>query len=177
MYERINENIKNREKLGNWTFMHCARVSSLAGKIAEEMGYSKIYIKKIENAAMLHDIGKIDIPSEIINKKSPLTLEEFEKMKNHTIYGEKYTNNVFVKNVIKYHHEKYDGTGYPYGLKGEEIPLEARIVTVADVYDALANSRPYKPAWEIQHIINFFKSDTESFDPKVKKALLKIIDN
>ncbi|WP_024850622.1 HD domain-containing phosphohydrolase [Hydrogenovibrio kuenenii] len=143
---------------------HMARVAHYARIIAKEVapdyGYDDEFVEHVFMFAPLHDIGKISIPDEILRKPGKLTDEEFDFMKVHTTKGSDLAGLLLknfdlenikfapmIKNVIRYHHEKVDGSGYPDGLKGDEIPLESKIVAVADIFDALTTVRPYKQAW------------------------------
>ena len=135
----------------------------------------------IKNASPLHDIGKVALADTILLKPGKLTPEEFEIMKSHTIYGGRILEGAHSK-VLKiahkmslYHHEKWNGTGYPHGLKGEDIPLEARIVTVADVFDALCQFRVYKKAWKTEEAYEYILAQSgQSFDPRIVAAFKKI---
>lgn len=130
-------------------------------------------------AAALHDIGKVGIPDSILNKPGRLTDEEYEIMKTHvvigknildTTYGNKLSNNIikYARDIVYHHHEKYDGTGYPEKLKGEEISIISRIMALIDVYDALANPRVYKPAMPYKEVEEFIKDQSgRMFDPKI----------
>jgi HD-GYP domain-containing protein (c-di-GMP phosphodiesterase class II) len=139
--------------------------------------------KGIMWGAYVHDIGKIAIPDYILLKPGKLTKEEFEIMKKHVIYGYRLLSGIrripqTTLNVVKYHHEKWDGTGYPEGLKGEEIPLEARIFAIIDVFDALISKRPYKDAWPIDKAISVIKEGKgKHFDPYVLEIFLDLIVN
>ncbi len=130
--------------------LHLDRVSTLSQMFAKWMGLMPQRVLEIYAYAYLHDLGKIVIPPEILYKEGPLTDEEWQLIKNHTIFGAKIIGDVpwleTAKNIALYHHENYDGSGYPYGLSGSEIPIEAQIVKLADVYDALREKRVYKSA-------------------------------
>jgi len=165
------------ENTGN----HIERVGKLSAFIAKKLGLSAKFQKDIEYYAPLHDIGKIMIPKEILNKKGELTDEEFELMKKHTIYGGAILSNSerleMAKNIALYHHEKWDGSGYPYGLKGIKIPIEAAIVGLVDVYDALRSERPYKKALSHKEALRIILNGDnltrpEHFNPKVLEIFL-----
>jgi two-component system response regulator RpfG len=167
------------EETGN----HVIRMAKYSRVIAEQLGFSKDEADVIEMSAPMHDIGKIGIRDDILLKPGKLTSEEFEVMKNHTIIGYdilKDSPSKFLQlgGVIALgHHEKFDGTGYPYGKKGNDIPIEARIVTVADVYDALVSDRPYKNAWSTEAAIEYMESHKgKHFDPECFDAFKSEID-
>ena len=136
-------------------------------------------IEDIGVAATLHDIGKVGIPDEILNKPGKLTDEEYEKMKQHTVighqilentYSDKISNDIleYAKEITLHHHEKYDGTGYPDGLKGDKIDIISRIMAVIDVYDALVNDRVYKKAMPYSEVEDYIISQSgKAFDPKI----------
>ncbi|MCR5081819.1 MAG: HD-GYP domain-containing protein [Treponema sp.] len=132
-----------------YTSGHSKRVAEYSKMIAEKMGKNKSYLENIYLAALLHDIGKIGIPDEIINKKSKLTKEEYEIIKQHPVIGYEILQNI--KTVpeivigVRWHHERYDGKGYPDGLYGRDIPEYAQIISVADAYDAMTSNRSYRP--------------------------------
>jgi HD superfamily phosphodiesterase len=168
------------------TYNHLVRMSLYSYLIAKEMGFDEEWCEKLKLAAPMHDIGKLGIKDTILLKPAKLTDEEFEEMKKHTIYGYEILKDSTIdilkmaSNIALCHHEKYDGTGYPRGLKGEEIPIEARIVAVADVFDALTSRRPYKEPYEIDRAVEIIEKDSgKHFDPKVvqafKRALPEII--
>src|SRR5208283_2406820 len=132
----------------HYTYGHSKKVSKYASEIATALGYSKEKITTIQTAGLLHDIGKIGVSDAILGKQSPLTEEDWQPIHAHPDMGAAIIKNVeSLKDClpgIQYHHERYDGTGYPTGLKGENIPLDARILAVADSYDAMTSQRPYR---------------------------------
>lgn len=173
---------------------HIRRTRGYIELFCQELGISPEDTKIIADAAPLHDIGKIGIPHAILQKKGPLNPEEWEIMKSHaTIGGEALSESEvpviqIARQIAIGHHEKYNGNGYPFGLKGEEIPLAARIMAIADVYDALRSPRPYKEGFDHTKTYNIIvngdnKTHPEDFDPKIleifkknHKKLAKIYD-
>lgn len=162
---------------------HTQRVGEVSASIAKQMGFPPKFVNLLRLAARLHDIGKIAIPDEILRKPDRLTGEEFERVKIHADVGAAILANgttpivQMAERIARAHHEWFDGSGYPLGLAGESIPIEARMVAVADSYDALTNTRPYKRAWSTQEARNEIvsKSGTQ-FDPKVVNAFMAIGD-
>lgn len=141
-------------------------------------------IELISTAAALHDIGKVAIDKNIVGKKGRLTAEEFETMKTHTIIGEEMLNNIpaysddplikYAKEICRWHHERYDGKGYPDGLKGDDIPVSAQVVSVCDVYDALISKRPYKPAYPREKAIKMIRDgECGAFNPLLVECLIE----
>lgn len=132
----------------HYTAGHCMRVTDYALLLGRAVNLPRERLDILEEAAFFHDIGKIGIPEHILNKKDSLTVEEFEEMKKHPVIGAEIiaSTGVFAEHalLVRLHHERYDGRGYPDGLKGEEIPLEARIMAIADTYDAMTSDRPYR---------------------------------
>jgi len=158
---------------------HVLRVGELSSKIAKEMALSPQYCKDIEIFARFHDIGKIGIPDSLLLAERKLTDEEFEMMKTHTIMGYNILKeSPFMKmasDIVYAHHERFDGKGYPRGLAGENIPLSARIVSVADVYDALRSVRPYKKAMPHKDACDIIVDGAGSFfDPAVVIAFERL---
>lgn len=155
-----------------YTKGHCGRVADYAITMASELHLSDDSMRAIRHGSWLHDCGKIGVPKEILNKKGPLDPDEFEVIKNHPKWGadiaDKASMSHVVLNIILHHHERYDGTGYPSGLKASEIPFEARIVTVADVFDALTTNRPYREKYGIEKTLNIMSVMRGSaFDPDI----------
>ncbi len=163
------------------TRQHLKNISIISYLLALALGMSKSEAELIKNASPLHDIGKVALADNILLKPGKLTPEEFEVMKSHTIYGGRILEGAHSKvlqmayKMSLFHHEKWNGSGYPKGLKGEEIPLEARIVTVADVFDALCVSRVYKKAWKTEEALAYINEQAgQAFDPNIVEAFLKV---
>ena len=163
------------------TRSHLRNISLLSYTLALALGLDKKRAELIKNASPLHDIGKVALADNILLKPAKLTPQEYEIMKSHTIYGGRILEGAHSKilqmahQMSLYHHEKWNGTGYPKGISGEDIPLEARIITVADVFDALCTKRAYKKAWSVVDAYNYILEESGvSFDPKVVNAFKKV---
>ncbi len=161
------------------TGQHTQRVGVMAAQLAEALGLPKHYVELIHRAAPMHDVGKIGIPDAILLKPGRLTSEEFETMKQHAtigadlLAGGHWALVQMAERIARSHHERWDGSGYPSGIGGEEIPLEGRIVAVVDVFDALTHSRPYKRAWPIEEAIEeITRQSGKQFDPNVVEKFL-----
>ena len=158
---------------------HSHRVSEITKILAEELGFSEDNAENISKASIMHDIGKISIEDTILFKPGKLSKEEFEVVKRHTTTGYNILKNSnlpllkMAADIALYHHERYDGKGYPEGKKGGEIPKECEIVAVADVYEALISKRCYKEPWPHEKVVQYFKENSGSqFSPDVVEALL-----
>lgn len=164
-----------------YTKGHSERVADISVALAQELNLSGRDIESIEYTALLHDIGKIGIADNILGKNSSLTNKEFDKIKEHTVMGAKIIEPVdFLKNSYKaiyHHHEKYNGKGYPDGIKSEKIPILARIIAVADAYDAMSSDRPYRKKLSHNKILKELEEQSgKQFDPEVVKALNLFLD-
>lgn len=160
---------------------HTRRVGLLTGRLAEALGLPDEEAELLEEVAPLHDLGKIGIPDAILLKEGPLTDEEFEVMKRHTVIGAELLSGgasdlaVKAETIARYHHERWNGRGYPAGLAGEEIPLAGRMVAVVDAFDAMTHARPYKPAWPVERALEELRACAGGqFDPDVVEAFLAI---
>ncbi|MBC3766956.1 response regulator [Neptunicella marina] len=171
----------------NETGMHVMRMSHYSKILALAYGFSPEQADNLLHAAPMHDIGKIGIPDSIMLKPGKLTDEEFAVMKSHPNIGAEILGDddseliTLAKVVALTHHEKWNGSGYPNGLKGEDIPIEGRIVAIADVFDALTSVRPYKDAWSVEETMEYISSQSgKHFDPKlvelIKQELPAILD-
>ncbi len=163
-----------------YTKGHSERVAQTSVALARELNLPEGEIDNIEYAALLHDIGKIGVDERILGKDDGLTGEEFKKIKEHTIMGANIIRPVeFLKDsykIIYHHHERYDGDGYPDGLKGEDIPISSRIIAVADAYDAMGSDRPYRKKLKQDKIMKELTEQSgKQFDPEVVKALLSVL--
>lgn len=188
------------------TGRHVERVGRYSGMIAQTLGLDATTCSMIALASQLHDVGKIGVPDDILLKPGRLTPEEFERMQKHTLFGRKIVEQMsereweklrqhvqigcrildaprsplltMASRIALTHHERWDGSGYPLGLAGEDIPIEGRITAVADVFDALSSVRPYKPSYPIDKCFNILRSESGShFDPKVVDAFLERRDD
>jgi putative nucleotidyltransferase with HDIG domain len=164
-----------------YTKGHSERVAETSVALAQELNLSDRDIENIEYTALLHDIGKIGIADKILGKKDSLTNQEYEKIKEHTIMGANIIEPVdFLKNsyeAIYHHHERYDGKGYPDGVKSKDIPIFSRIIAVADAYDAMNSDRPYRKKLDKDKILKELTDQSgKQFDPEVVKALILVLD-
>jgi PAS domain S-box-containing protein/putative nucleotidyltransferase with HDIG domain len=160
---------------------HTLRVTDLALKLAQRLGLSEAELIHIRRGAILHDIGKMAVPDSILLKPGPLTGEEWDVIRQHPRYAFELLSPIphlgSAIDIPHYHHEKWDGTGYPHGLKEDQIPLNARLFAVVDVYDALTSDRSYRPAWTKEKAIEYIRDQTgRHFDPNMAGVFLKMIE-
>lgn len=165
-----------------YTNGHSGRVADYSVMIAKQLGWDDERIEKLHRAALLHDIGKIGVPDNVLNKAGRLTDEEYAVIKSHTVVGSDILETIetleFARIVANYHHERFDGKGYPTGIAGENIPLEARIVGVADAFDAMNSRRVYRDPLPMDVIRSeMVKGKGTQFDPEIDEIFLKFIDD
>lgn len=165
-----------------YTVGHSFRVSKYSVLIGKKLGLSGTNLKTLRIGSLFHDIGKIGIPNNILLKDSSLTDLEYFQIKNHTLIGSHilFPVNMYAKiiPIVKFHHERFDGYGYPTKLKGTDIPLLARIVTVADTFDAMTSCRTYRDALPLEHVISEFENNKGTqFDPEITDVFLDILKN
>lgn len=163
----------------NETGLHVIRMSHYSALMARALGFDEEAIEELLHASPMHDVGKIGIPDNILQKPGKLTPEEWEIMQEHPVIGARIIGN-HTKGLLRMaydialtHHEKWDGSGYPQGLAGEEIPLVGRIVAIADVFDALTTERPYKKAWPVNEAVAYIREQSgKHFDPALVEVFL-----
>jgi len=169
--------LRDRETEG-----HTQRVTSMTVKLARALGFNEDEIIHIRRGALLHDMGKMGIPDEILQKPGPLTDDEWEIMRRHPQYAYQMLSNIkYLKEAIiipYYHHERWDGSGYPHKLKGEDIPLHARLFAVVDVWDALSSDRPYRKRMPHHEVVEYLQKEAgRLFDPEIVTKFLPLIEN
>lgn len=178
--ELVSSTVKMLEMYDLYTRGHSENVADLSVKIAEEMELTQKRIDDIYWAGLVHDIGKMLIPLEILNKDGKLTDSEYEVIKEHPVLGSNALGSSkalkHIAKFVRYHHEHWDGGGYPEGLKGKEIPLESRILSAADAWDAMRSKRTYRKPLTFNHALAELKDNRgRQFAPKVVDALLNIL--
>ncbi|MBE0439646.1 MAG: HD-GYP domain-containing protein [Gammaproteobacteria bacterium] len=177
--EALQAALKHRDE---YTQNHCERVSYIAIETGKQLGFDHDLLAELEIAALFHDIGKIGIPDEILLSPNKLTEQQFELMKTHVDVGASIVEKLDlphaqkIAEIIRHHHENYDGSGYPIGLKGEEIPLASRIIKVIDVFDALSSRRIYRNATSPHKTLSIMsKQMSHEFDPIVFDAIYQVV--
>lgn len=163
-----------------YTYDHSSRVSRLAGMLAREMGFAEATVETIEGGALLHDIGKLSVDTEILAKPGPLCPDEKAAVERHPLHSAEVVSRVELLKksvgIVRHHHERPDGTGYPDGLKGHEIPVGARILNVADAFDAMISDRPYRKGKTVRQAVEELRRGSGSeFDPVVVEYLCKLL--
>jgi len=164
----------------NETENHTLRVVDMSLRLAEKMGIKNDDLIHIKRGAMLHDIGKMGVPDEILHKPGPLTDEEWVIMRQHPQFAYEMLSTISylhrALDIPGSHHEKWDGTGYPRGLKGEQIPLAARLFAIVDVWDALRSDRPYRKAWSDDKVVEYIKEQSgKHFEPAIVEIFLELL--
>src|SRR5690554_10049 len=174
---KINQDI---DKMDNYTRSHSERVQDLSLKIGLNMGLNQDILTRLSLSALFHDLGKINIDNKILNKPNRLTSNEFKEIKKHPIISAEYVENIKymdVSEIVLQHHERIDGSGYPNGLRGNQICIEAKIMAVADSYDAMTTNRPYRKAISQKEAIDkILKLSGKIYDSKVVNAFLKVMN-
>jgi len=177
-FESVAEMLAARDP---YTYEHSKEVAKLAEKIAQKLRLHQDFIEQIKSAALIHDIGKLGVPDRILRKPGPLTEDEWAIMKQHPNIGADLIKDLEIYadivDIVRYEHERWDGSGYPKGLRGEEIPLGARIVAMADIYNALITDRPYRPAYSHEEALRMIREMRGvTLDPKVVDAFFSVIE-
>ena len=163
-----------------YTAGHMQRVAAMAVAIGKELGLPPEALRVLAQAGVVHDVGKIEVPDSVLNKKGPLDAEERALIETHPVVGERIARTLGLNRqeleVIRHHHERWDGSGYPDRLAGEAIPLLARVTSVADVYDAMSSARAYRPAWSPEKVTALIEREAGvGFDPQVARAMLEML--
>ncbi len=171
------------EQRDNCTGQHCERLASLSVNLGANLGLSRQDLLSLQRGGYLHDVGKIAVPDSVLLKAGPLDDAEWEIMRSHTVIGEKLCKTMKclqpVLPIIRSHHERWDGSGYPDGLRGNEIPLLARIVQMSDIFDALTSARPYKRAFTSAEALEIMRAETARGwrDPELMEAFAAMLEN
>jgi putative two-component system response regulator len=177
----IHDLAESIQKRDVQTYEHCLRVSGYAGRLARRLGWDQHDAHQLALAALVHDLGKTWIGNDILLKETALSTEERLLMERHPVVGAQmlagYDLDPFFVETVLHHHEAYDGHGYPAGLTGEEIPIGARMLAVADVYDALISARPYKAARSSEDVCQHLLAEAgRRFDPRIVKGFLLTLE-
>lgn len=175
-------NINDLKSYDDYTYHHSLSVAVLSIAIGQHLGFARAEMNKLGECAMMHDIGKTALPVGLINKNDKLTDEEFELIKTHPAEGYRYLHKThlgddYIRQAVLYHHEKMDGTGYPYGARGDEIPVWSRIISVSDVYDALTSNRPYRDPMQPYEAVEYIMGGTgKAFDFDIVYAFVQKLE-
>jgi putative nucleotidyltransferase with HDIG domain len=170
------------EAKDHYTAGHCQRVAEHACALAAAVGIPERELTWFRVGALLHDVGKTEVPERVLNKPGPLDTEEWTEMREHTLKGDRIVAELGfpwdIRPLVRSHHERWDGSGYPDGLSGEDIPLPARILAVADVYDALTTDRPYRPAFRRADALRIMEQEAgRSLDPQLFRTFRGLIED
>ncbi|MBO4428355.1 MAG: HD-GYP domain-containing protein [Clostridia bacterium] len=182
MFTETTEALANAiDAKDKYTHGHSTRVAAISKRIAKEAGFTDAECDQVYFAALLHDVGKIGVRDDVINKHGELTDEEFEEIRQHPVFGERILSSIkespYLSTGAHYHHERYDGTGYPEGLSGEDIPRIARIISVADAYDAMTSTRSYRAALSKQEVKDeLLNGMGTQFDGEYAEIMLRLMD-
>ena len=182
MFTETTEALANAiDAKDKYTHGHSTRVAAISKRIAKEAGFTDAECDQVYFAALLHDVGKIGVRDDVINKHGELTDEEFEEIRQHPVFGERILSSIkespYLSTGAHYHHERYDGTGYPEGLSGEDIPRIARIISVADAYDAMTSTRSYRAALSKQEVKDeLLNGMGTQFDREYAEIMLRLMD-
>ncbi|HYB73634.1 MAG TPA: HD-GYP domain-containing protein, partial [Candidatus Sulfotelmatobacter sp.] len=181
VFDTVNALAVAIEAKDPYTEGHVQRVTQYSLALGEELGLPEDQLQILQFGALLHDVGKIGVRAEILNKRGKLDPLELQEIRAHPLIGEHIIRDVDflqpVREIVRYHQERYDGTGYPEGLQGEGIPLLARIIAVADAYDSMAADRPYRKSLGDGAAVRILREEAgRQFDPVVVKAFLRIVD-
>lgn len=178
--QTIKSLVLAEETKDHYTKGHSVRMTNYASLVAKKLGFSPERLKVLETASVLHDLGKMGLADVILHKKGPLNRNEWELVKKHPDMAVEILSPLkFLseeKKIIKHHHERYDGKGYPDGIKGDEIPIGARILAVVDSFDAMRTNRPYRAQLQMEVVISRLKNNAGTqFDPKIVKVFLELL--
>lgn len=175
----LKEIVKLVEEKDRYTYQHSDRVANYAVKISKKLAVTPEFLNRLTESAYLHDIGKVNIPEEVLNKPAKLTKEEFDLIKKHPEDGAKMLEGTMYESlmpILLQHHERLDGSGYPNGLKDEEILLEAKIIAVSDTFDAMTEDRAYRNAFTTEYALNEIKQlSGAKYDPQVVEAFEQVL--
>jgi putative nucleotidyltransferase with HDIG domain len=175
----LMEIVNKVEEKDRYTYMHSDRVANYSIKIAKKLKLNTQHLENLNMASLLHDIGKVHVPEEILKKPTKLTTEEFSIIKKHPSDGAEMIRGTFYEDlapIIEQHHERLNGSGYPHGLKGDEILLEARIIAVSDTFDAMTEDRVYRKANDAKYALDEIKRCSGTlYDPEVVEAFEKVL--
>ena len=163
------------------TLAHAVRVATLATALARRLGLEDTALDQVRAGAVLHDVGKLVVPDHILLKPGPLDADEWVVMRQHPVWGARLLEAAGLTGhalaIVACHHERWDGSGYPHGLRRDEIPLAARLFAVVDVYDALTHDRPYRPAWSAEEALAYLRDQAGIlFDPRVVAAFVEMLE-